>query len=83
MTTPNPAHAEPRGNALLAALGERLRMPHARRGVASRRPHAAERRIACTLGIVVEGLSGRMVRREVLQASLEALLGGLPRETVI
>ncbi len=83
MTAPDRAHAEPRGNRLHAALGERLRIPHARRGVASRRPHAAERRIACTLGIVVEGLSGRMVGREALQASLEALLGGLPRETAI
>ena len=84
---------------MLATLGERLRMPHARREVASRRPHAAERhiakievecsnvtilllrRIACILGLVVEELAGCMVEREALQASLEALLGGPPRET--
>ncbi|CAA9255741.1 MAG: Benzoate catabolism regulator with shikimate kinase domain [uncultured Craurococcus sp.] len=87
MTTPDRSHAEPEDSAFLAALGDRLRMLRARRGVTrrdlSRRSHVSERYIA-QIEAGHGNISILLLRRiaRALGLAVEELVGERPERTV-
>jgi XRE family aerobic/anaerobic benzoate catabolism transcriptional regulator len=87
VTTPDRSHAEPEDSAFLAALGDRLRMLRARRGVTrrdlSRRSHVSERYIA-QIEAGHGNISILLLRRiaRALGLAVEELVGERPERTV-
>ncbi|WP_043362533.1 hypothetical protein [Belnapia sp. F-4-1] len=87
MTTPGRAHAEPRSAALPAAPGERPERTVEREAL--RRLSRDNRRAMDGLRVILASRETLHARADLFidtagpapEASLEALLGGLPRET--